>query len=379
MRGGEGNPGASGPSNDDGTHAPMEDGVKDTTIDDARLAALLDGRLDAAEREDLLARLSESDDDYLVFADAAAILREREGIEAIPAPETDEEDEPAPQRIAVPEIASAPAAERDADPGVIPMRSRFTAEPAEPPAVEAAEAAEPDVIPLRPRRRFPLAAWGAIAAVLVGVALIPLLRKRGDPYDPARLAASVEGPGALPEAEWGSNLVFRITRGEGGPNVTDEARSSRLGALAVDLEVAARTRDTAAAQLARSTRTLLGDVRGAGSTEEIFREIEQKSGAAPEQLLPLVKQGRESMEGIPIQEYFQAGAWSEAARLASLRRNADFFRTTASRRALEKIPSLAPATREHVEAVRAALPADGAPDWPALDAHLAKIVNSLGG
>jgi hypothetical protein len=357
----------------------MEDGVKDTTIDDARLAALLDGRLDAAEREDLLARLSESDDDYLVFADAAAILREREGIAQVPPPDEDEdeEDEPAPQRIAVPEIASGPAAERNAEPGVIPMRSRFTAEPAEPPALEPEEAAERDVIPLRPRRRFPLAAWGAIAAVLVGVALIPILRSRaGDPYDPARLAAGVAAPR---EEGWSSNILF-LKRGA-QENIDDLHGSARLGAFLVDLDIAVRAGDTAATRgLARAAKNA-SEFSGGGGLVNLFSEIDANVGEAPARMIVRVDEARKYAKEIADPAYFAAGAWTEAARLASRAHNAEFFHTRDSRTALEKIltlPDLSETASEQVRAIRAAVPESGEPAWTALDDNTAGLLRSLG-
>ena len=58
--------------------------MPDPIPDARRLAALLDGRLSAAEREQLLGELAASDDALDVYADAAAALGalEREGLVA---------------------------------------------------------------------------------------------------------------------------------------------------------------------------------------------------------------------------------------------------------------------------------------------------------
>ena len=48
------------------------------SVDDQRIGALLDGRLDGGEREAALMDLAASEDDGTVFYDAAAVLREAE-------------------------------------------------------------------------------------------------------------------------------------------------------------------------------------------------------------------------------------------------------------------------------------------------------------
>ncbi|HEX2202609.1 MAG TPA: hypothetical protein VHG91_04910 [Longimicrobium sp.] len=52
--------------------------MKEPERDDERLSALLAGRLEGPERDELLAHLSTADEDIEVFAHAAAILREME-------------------------------------------------------------------------------------------------------------------------------------------------------------------------------------------------------------------------------------------------------------------------------------------------------------
>src|SRR5690349_2750886 len=71
------------------------------------IGALLDGRLESGPRTELLARLAASDDDFDVFADTAAVLREAE------------EDETAEN-----ELVAAGVVEPELPAGVIPLRPR---------------------------------------------------------------------------------------------------------------------------------------------------------------------------------------------------------------------------------------------------------------
>jgi hypothetical protein len=308
--------------------------VNEPVIDDARLAALLDGRLDAAEREQALARIADSDDDYQVFADAAAILREHEAQGAAAVPE-----EPQP----------------------------------EPPVAE-----ETRVIPLRRRvRAWPTAAWGALAAVLVAVALIPVLRARGgDPYDPARLAAGVnDGQARLP-AGWVSASRWRVNRGVEDPAY--EARGARAGALLVDLEVAVRTRNAAA------TDTVVADlrrtIRGVGYGLDTYEQIASHAGDRPERLSGLLKDAREDIRSLLPPPYVDAGAWTEAALLAAHGRDEAFFRRRESRAEIGRIAGLplGGEGKAAAERVRVALAAKSAPDWAALKDDLGKILYALG-
>jgi hypothetical protein len=335
--------------------------VKEPTIDDERLAALLDGRLDGREREELLARLAgaaEDDDDYLVFADAAAVLREREeaaGVTPLPIPVRAEESA---SPSAGPEVAAAPHEDsRDGKP--------------------ASDTAK--VVPLRPRRRFPVAAWGALAAVLAGVALIPVLRARaGDPYDPARLASRLEtSVPALPAGWARAERPWGAKRGGSPDRLTEEGRSARLGALLVDLEVAVRARDTASTAAIAGTVKALLEGFSTGYVVQTYDSIARAPDRPREQLEPLLKDGRQDVAEIFDPVYFRAGAWTEAGLLAAAKRDADFFRRRDSRRELEAIAAI-PAVAQEARAVQAAIPDDRAPDWNAVDTNLTAILKELG-
>ncbi|HLM69081.1 MAG TPA: hypothetical protein VK358_16195, partial [Longimicrobium sp.] len=165
--------------------------------DPQRLAALLDERLSGAERDELLARLADSDEDLALFAEAAAVQRELE-----------EEDE----------AASVP--------GVLPLR--------------------PAARPARGLNRR----WLAAAAVVAGLALVPLAWRAtqdGAVREPAQAVAMLEDrAGGLP-ADWDVR-PWSGTRG-GGDNPADDALSVQVGAYVVDLDLAVRARDAGATRM----------------------------------------------------------------------------------------------------------------------------------
>jgi hypothetical protein len=363
--------------------------VKELTIDE-RLALLIDGKVNDADRQALLAGLSE--EDILILGDAAGITREREDAarpqaerppvaregraEDVPAAATD----PPPRPYIV-----AAGAEEGGKPEDAPAEPRLTVVPPTPDRPREEAAGDASVIPLRPRRRFPLAAWGAIAAVLAGVALIPVLRARGgNPEDPARLAAALPGPAGRLPAGWIDDRPWGAKRGGGGDDgLLVETRSARLGALLVDLELAARARDTATvALLANRVSSHLGNVTGAGDLALVYDSIAGVAPTSPNAIAPLLKEGREDMPDAADPAYLDAGAWSEAALLAANAHDEAFFRTRASREMPARISAL-PVLRDEGRAaagqVRAALARGGTPDWPALRQSLSDLMGAIAG
>jgi hypothetical protein len=292
-----------------------------------RLAALLDGRLDAHQRDELLAELAASEDDFDAYADAVAITAELEG--ATP--------EAAPIQVA-PEVTPIEAA---------PSRRRG----------------------LAPR-------WLALAAVLAGVALAPWLWTRFA-ADRGGLAA-VEAD-ALP-ANWDAS-PWGTTRGAGDP-LTREARAVRLGARLVDLELAVRGRDPATvAQLASEIAMLLQGIDAAAPTSGIYREIARRSGEPAERLEPLLEQGREVVPQMAGEEQVKLGAWVESARIAAATSDRDFFASRATRSRLERMArdsSLDPAARSAVERIRAATASPGAVDWGSVEQEATTLMRLLG-
>ncbi len=293
--------------------------------DAERLAALLDGRLDERQRAEAVERLASSDDEFEAFVDALAVTRELEA-----------EEEAA---------------------GVTPLRPRA-------------------------RRRWwqrPGGQWAAIAAVLVGLALLPALWSRSrDPGtdDPARFAAQLSPEDTGLPAGWNPS-PWGTTRGPGDP-LTPEARAVRLGALLTELEVVVRARDTAAARVAARIVGLLEGVRGGALATAPYRELGGRAGEPPERLAPLLEEGREGVAAaVADVEHLELGAWAEAGRIAARRRDAEFFRSRVSRDALDGAAELTAgngAAGAAVERVRAA----GADDWGALEGGLTELLRVLG-
>jgi hypothetical protein len=127
--------------------------VTDPTDDAERIAALLDGRLGARERAEVLARLGESDAAFEAFVDAAAVLR---------------------------------------------------------------ESPEESVRPLTRPQRWRAPALALAAAVVLGAIIVPFVRSRNVSVDgdPGRFV-SLLGPGGLP-AGW-DGVPWTTTRGGGEP------------------------------------------------------------------------------------------------------------------------------------------------------------------
>jgi hypothetical protein len=170
--------------------------LKEPGIDDERLGALLEGRVSEPARGELLARLSASDDDFGVFAETAAVLRELEGAAS-------DADPDGPETGAGPDEpggAGAPPPEAE--------RALRVSGPA-PPSVR------------RPGGwRRPSARWLALAAVLALAVLVPVLRPwgGGGRLTPERAAGLLAGRGGgLPGGWTEQRRPWDATLGPGDP------------------------------------------------------------------------------------------------------------------------------------------------------------------
>lgn len=273
--------------------------------DAERLAALLDGRLGPAERDALLARVAGDDDALGALADAAAVSRELE-----------------------------------------------------------AENAASGVVPLRPRRARPAwpRPWLAAAAAVAALVLLPLgvwLARPAGVLGPAAVVAMLESPAAGVAADLDSR-PWPARRGG-----VEGAGAARLGVFLVDLEVAARSRDSAVAVFAGRVALMLDEVPGGGTTADVYRGIAARAGAPFAELEPLLRDGAEGVAALADPELLAIGAWAEGARIAALREDAAFFRARGSRRMMDIVErGLAgdAAALGALARLRAALDAD-APDW----------------
>lgn len=287
--------------------------MKEPRSENERLSALLDGRLDERERGELLAHLSAVGEEYRVFADTVSILRELEEAEA---------------------------------------------------GAEAGCASSAEGIRLRPRRpgwRRPV--WWATAASVVLFAQSAVLASRVRAFpagDLLRLAERVEPAGAgLPngwaerERPWGRTRGGDASsdswcgEGEGERPRDERVQAARVGVLLLELAVAMRARDGADTRLlAREVRNRFGEKVADAS----LREIEERAGAPPASLAPLLMEAAERLSDQLDVDYLRLGAWMGAAQLATHRQNDAFFRDRESRAMIRHAEQL---TRSDARASRA--------------------------
>ncbi len=319
--------------------------MSDHESDDERVAAFLDGRMDARRREEMLAHLARSDEDRAVLAGTAAILRQLEEAGA-----------------AVPAEPPVPVAGRERE--------------------ETAEG----VIPLDARRRTraPLLRRMALAAAIAGIALVTgraLQSRASVAGEPVRLAARLEhGARGLP-AGWTERRPWTSARGEdpGGARSDAEraARSARAGAMLVDLSVAVQARDSAATRVLATQLAARFDPRGGRGGP--LRRIADGAGSSPERLQPLIGEATERIAERLDAAALRLGAWTAAAGRAAARRDAGFFRGGAARRVLDRAGPLTaadPPARAAVQQVRLLL-ADDPPRWEALAPAIDALAREL--
>lgn len=306
--------------------------MKDETTDLERLGALLDERLAPDERAELLARLTVAEDERAVFADTAAVLRALE--------------------------------EEDAATVAAPV----------PPSL-AMDAGSPATRPTTRLRRLPPWALGAIAAGIVLAVVLPLTlrspRSPGLPSPEATFAAvtvrDTKLSGDWPE-EWDAAL-----RGEG--TVADPgAMASRLGVAHLHLLLAVAEGDS-------STK-----VRAVADAQELLRDEwallgeEYRALGAPDVSLERIAETGDEATRTVGEDRFRLGAWAEAARLAATRRDGAFFRSRATKSALERaaqLSDLPPPAPAAVRELRGHLASPGPLDWPALASATSKLVEAI--
>jgi hypothetical protein len=295
-------------------------------MDAEKLAALMDGRLNESERADLLARLAASPEELEVHGDAAAVLGELE-------PESGK---------------------------VLPLAPR---------------------VPAGRRRVY---RWLAAAAILAGIALVgPLFQfvRRSAPPGPGRFTELLVENGALLPAGF-EERPWTTVRGGGTEPLTTSALAARAGALAVDLEIAVWSRDSAAPRLAGELALLLSSIPAGAPVAAMYRDVGQRAPeASPEEVRPLLDRAGAAASELTEPQVYHLAAWAEAARIAAARRDREFFRASESRSALEwasQLTTLPEAVRATVERIRSALSDPGTPEWTALERDLVELLRLLG-
>jgi hypothetical protein len=246
------------------------------------------------------------------------------------------------------------------------------------------------VIPLRPRRagswRSPAVRALAAAAVLAAVAVVPVLRSRANGSgwrDPATLAALATKAGnPLPLS---SEHPWPVMRGE-DVSATLTGTSARVGALHVDLVITASSSavaDTIVSQFADQLANTLDGANLPGSNSVIgeYQEIADSTHWSDATRLERLAAARRDVMDFVETDYFAAGAWTEAARVAALRENAAFFSTPETRKAVEKMSGLKGLRDEGKAAVARLRERIGnqreVQDWPALQNDLDTLLREL--
>lgn len=367
-------------------------------MDDERVAALHDGRLDAHERDELLSSVLADDEEYALFAETAAVLREIEEAHASAPPAL-----AAPPANVASHVDAAPARAEHASDDVIPLATR---RPPAPPITDAGAPVDSSdsaqsgdsrdgVISLDSRRRAPRRQWrvyGSIAAGLVGIGLAATLFTRARDTrldDPMRAVAMLKaGAAPGPAAGWNEAFgpIFRGGKGNGEqPN--PEPLAVKLGAYMVDLELAAASHDSALTRLGDRMAGLLDDVPLGDSAAKLYRKIARTAAANPRaDVGPLLARGREAVRSAVIApEWLELGIWAEAARTAAVRHDSGFFRDRRTRAVLERaatLPELDESTGAALGAIRAAIPADGrtlsTAKWSKLEGKVIALMRSAG-
>lgn len=340
--------------------------MSDAWNEDERLAAFLDGRMDERERAEMLARLATDDEAYEVFAHAAAILNQEEA------------------------DAAAAAVPGDMVGALAPAEGNPPAEPVPRGKRSLGERSDTGSRGMARRRtgwRMPVPARVALAAVLVGVAVVAglaLRSRNSDPGDPVRLAARLEDPARALPAGLNENPLWPV-RG-GGPTRAGSpeeraAEAARVGAYLADLAVAVQAKDSAQTWLL--AQRIADRFHPPPSGAAALRKIADAAGSPPGQLRPLVARATDRIAGrLASPDALRVGAWLEAARLAAATRDAAFFDGAETGKMLDaaaRITTANPAGHAAVEKVRPLLPPGaGAPRWDALGAALEDLLRELG-
>lgn len=301
--------------------------MKEPREDDERLSALLEGRVEGRQREEMLAHLAAADDDYEVFTNTAAVLRALE--------------------------------EQDARPLAPPSTRRGGWR--------------------KPAFRTAMAVTGAVV-LLLAVGL--LFRGRGAWSEdvPLQLAmrADVDAEG-LPGG-WTDRTPWNRVRGTGAEGAENHARAVKAGAMLVDLSVAARARDADNVRLV-ALQMIDAFEPGANPGTPLPR-IGTRPEAPVDSLNALLAKATERLADRLDRKSLELGAWLEAARLAAARRNSDFFQDGAGEGMLRRAGRAAPGdgrVEAATEAVRLALPRNGSADWDTLGDRIETLLSALVG
>jgi hypothetical protein len=202
-------------------------------LDRATLAALIDGRLQGAERDAALSKVAASPEDLEILADVLAVSRELDG-----------------------------------------------------------DVTDIQTFAERKRRRPPLVKWlSAAAAVVIAAATIPMIRGNESPAADG-FASLVTLKGTLGPG-WDAHS-WAATRGA-DTDINERARGIRTGVLTSTFEIAAARGDSTLADLASKIGALLVNVPGAGDVVSQYRVLATIHGAIPAEQLRKARSGAREM------------------------------------------------------------------------------------
>lgn len=291
--------------------------MTDPTDDAERIAALLDGRLGARERAEVLARLGESDAAFEAFVDAAAVLR---------------------------------------------------------------ESPEESVRPLtRPQRwRAPLLALAA--SLVIGAILVPFLRSRSSAFDgadPAQLSATLWASHDGLPPRW-NGTPWTATRGS-SESVARQAQPARLGARLLDLELAIDARDSTSSSIAREIASLVKRLPASAPLVVIYDRIGTTTDAREQ--AALLARVRETTIARGGRDIVELAAWTEALRIATRWRDTIRFRLIAQPRMIARAKLVLKEGLDPDASLAAVISANisAAPiDWDACETELTSLLATLG-
>jgi len=297
--------------------------VTASKIDPERLAALLDGRLDAAARAEVLSQLESSPEALEAYADAVAIRRELEG-----------------------DAAGATEA---------------------PPAVQ-----------LHKWRRLGPGTWFAIAAGLLVAIAWPVFRvmetTRATSSSPLIVAGYETAGSRWPDA-W-DGTPWAETRGP-SDQLSPTARAVRIGARLTDYGVLVRAGDSTAAAVAFDVAALLDPIPAGSAVASQFRDFaaRQVTGVTAAEL----SRAAGDAEQLAGNQEARVGGWLEGARLAAAQRDEQFFDPARLRTAAAVLSAMAnrhPAARPSLDGLVRLLAASPR-DWPAVQGAATDALRAL--
>lgn len=300
---------------------PTEPRMSEQRTDPERLAALMDGRVDDAERAVLLAQLASDPDMLEIYADAVA--------------------------------------------------------------ASAAEVPNPELTvsttTISPRRQSP-ARWLALAAGIALLIGIPTLMRRpsGDtstiatPGDPAQFVAMLASRNQGLPSDW-NGAPWSATR-SATVLASPSARAIRVGARLIDLELSRRKPDSVSTLIAGELAALIGDLPGTAPITVTYLKL-ATGQAVDSATFAATRTAATALAGAAGVDL---GAWIESARIAATASDTAFFtRDGALAARLDRISD--PSAAAAIATIRSALRAPSGVDFVAMRRALDELLRALAG